>query len=265
MNQLTDEQNTSLEHYFTLSILEQAILRRSRVAEVRSVLEEHFIGRLVQDDEVQALINEYVTMMTGFPVIQVGELLKDAHLESSSIFQGPRQAVLRKLSYLKQRLLSRYEHADFEECLKKSIAYLALVYRLCSFTDVIDYKLNYEDILTNLDSKRQRYLDQLTDSGIFIDTKALIDEHPHILDNCADAFISLLANNLSKPERFKIKAADLLVSYVKMFSSIDGSAEADEAHEYMYGHVKAPFDFLNQEKALNEGANLRRDIITSCD
>ena len=246
MNQLTDEQNTSLEHYFGLSILEQAILRRSRVAEVRSVLEEHFIEKLEQDDEVQALT-------------QVGELLKDMHPEADLpiVFQGPRQAVMHKLS--------RYEHADFEECLKKSIAYLALVYRLCSFTDVVDYKLNYEDILTNLDSKRQRYLDQLTDSGIFIDTKALIDEHPHILDNCADAFIDLLANNFMEPKRFKMKAADLLVSRLKMFSSIDGSAEADEAHEYMYGHVKAPFDFLNQEKALNEGANLHRDIIASCD
>ena len=186
MNPLTDEQNTSLEHYSTLSILEQAILRRSRVAEVRSVLEEHFIGRLEQDDEVQALT-------------QVGELLKDAHPEADPpiIFQGPRQAVMHKLS------CATYEYRRYQDCLKKSIAYLALVYRLCSFTDVVDYKLNYEDILTNLDSKQQRYLDQLTDSGIFIDTKALMDEHPHILNNCADAFISLLANNFMNPRRFK--------------------------------------------------------------
>jgi len=206
------------------------------------MLVEAFTDILKKDDEVQELIAAGKLLQT------IGAIEDGEDDDVPPIMLGARQAVLSRLS--------SYEHADIDKCLKRSIAYISMVYRLCPFTAVTTDQLNYEDILVNLDSKRQSYLEQLHDSGMYMTHEELLAEYPEMLDECSRTFIDQLATNLFDPTKFYSDVASLMRKAVRMFIEAHSDDMEEEAHEYMYGHVKAPFEFANFDWAMKGTAKL---------
>tara|TARA_Y100000034_G_C6779493_1_gene348270 strand:+ start:49 stop:747 length:699 start_codon:yes stop_codon:yes gene_type:complete len=223
-----------LTSYLKLCILEGAILRRSRIDILRTLLTTFFTDILENDEDIQELL---ITTISS-------------NLSPSS-FNSVHDYVLARLA--------DYEYADIEQCLKQAIASWAMLFRLSPLTADAN-TLNYDDILINLDSKRQAYVSQLQKQNAYTTHEDLLIEHHETLNYISEEFINTLALNLFEPDKFKEFFIRLHCKAVKLFTAAHEDNNTKEAHEYMYGHVKAPFKFMSYERVMKTEHRLFKEI-----
>ena len=243
MKHFNTEQLDAAIGYIRLCILENAIRRRSRIDKVRAMLVDAFTSTLERDEDVQHMLR----------VGNLAALLENPEAEKPYT-KPERKAVLDKLR--------DYEHADFDQSLKQAIASWSMTFRLGPLTIDAD-TLNYEDILLNLESKRDAYMKKLTDSGVYMTHEELLVECHELLDVASESFVNVMAVNLFEPRRFSEFYMKLHCKAVDLFTAAHDIDDEEGAHEYMYGHVVAPFSFMSYEKIMEIDKNIRKAVVDS--
>ena len=219
MNNISDNN----EKYITLCILENAILQRKKIAAVRRILIEAYTN--LMEKSVEAGQNEFCCK-----ALKLTQMLKNPEEECNMSPQELR-------ADLAENRFSRWEYADIQLALKKTIALISMNYRLCPVDSDVS-KLSYGDILINLHNKVEEY-----NSFSYEDAVDFATEFPDIAESVATNFVEIMLTTLVSENHFEEEVTRIHNKYVRILQHAE---DAKSMNRRLYGHVEAPFEFLTR-------------------